>query len=131
MLAIPATILEPIVRHAHAEHPLECCGLVAISSTGDLRHIEMINNAKSETFFEFEPKEQLKVWRELAIRNEELFLIYHSHTHSKPYPSHTDLQYAKTYPGVYQLIISTDARFTPAIRCYHISESQVEEVLLN
>ena len=131
MLALPASMLNAIERHAQRLHPIECCGLVSTNAKGELRHIEMCNKANSETFFEFDPKEQLGVWRNMMLQDEELLLIYHSHTHSKPYPSRTDKEYAQAYPGVYQLIVATDERFVPSIRCYQINGEEVEEVPLN
>lgn len=130
MLILSTDIAEAIVRHARDAHPLECCGIVA-GGPGDAapsRVIPMRNAAQSATFFAFDATEQLRVWRDLDARDETPAVIYHSHTASAAHPSRTDIAYAAAHPDAYHLIVSTDPRFAPALRCYRIVEGVASEV---
>ena len=53
--------------------------------------------------------------------------IYHSHTHTAPYPSQTDVNFARNWPGVEWLIVGL-AGEEPEVRCYLIEEGEVREV---
>ncbi|MBR8174373.1 Mov34/MPN/PAD-1 family protein [Burkholderia ambifaria] len=132
MLPLPTVVVDMIVRHARAAHPLECCGIVAGTADGSppSRVIPMHNAAQSPTFFQFDAAEQLRVWRDLDARDETPVVIYHSHTASAARPSRTDIDYAAAYPDAYHLIIATDPRFQPALRCYRIVDGIATETPL-
>ncbi|WP_338807055.1 M67 family metallopeptidase [Pseudomonas chlororaphis] len=132
MLTLPQSMLESIEVQAREAHPMECCGIIAgpEGTREPTRLIPMYNAAQSRDFFEFAPLEQLRVWREMEMRREEPLVIYHSHTCSRPYPSRTDIEYAAAHPEALHLIVCTDPRFTPAIRCYRIQQDEVYEVPL-
>ncbi|CAB3748574.1 peptidase [Burkholderia sp. MSh2] len=122
MLTLPTDVVDTIVRHAHDAHPLECCGIIAGTADGSppSRVVPMRNAAQSQTFFQFDAAEQLRVWRDLDARDEAPVVIYHSHTASAARPSRTDIAYAAAHPDAYHLIIATDPRFEPTLRCYLI-----------
>jgi proteasome lid subunit RPN8/RPN11 len=86
----------------------------------------MRNIAESETFFKFEPQQQLQVWRTMEMRGEEPVVIYHSHTHTQAYPSRTDVQYA-TEPRCHYVIIPTDPAYEDEIRSFRIVDGMVTE----
>ena len=67
MLTIKQKQLDTIIEQSFALHPIEACGVISglIGSDNPLTVIPMDNSAKSETFFRFCSKQQLKVWREL------------------------------------------------------------------
>jgi proteasome lid subunit RPN8/RPN11 len=71
--------------------PTKACGIVAgpVGSDDPTRHIPMDNAARSMTFYEFDSKEYLRVWREMDDLDEEPVVIYHSHTATEAYPSRT------------------------------------------
>ncbi|MBF5012248.1 Mov34/MPN/PAD-1 family protein [Burkholderia pseudomultivorans] len=130
MLILSTNIADAIVRHARDTHPIECCGIIA-GAPGDAapsRVIPMLNAAQSATFFQFDAAEQLRVWRDLDARDEAPSVIYHSHTASAARPSRTDIAYAAAYPDAYHLIVSTDPRYTPVLRCYRIVDGTATEV---
>lgn len=132
MLILSTDIANAIVRHAHDTHPIECCGIVAGAPGGGAlsRMIPMRNAARSATFFQFDAAEQLRVWRDLDARDEAPAVIYHSHTASAARPSRTDIAYATAHPDAHHLIISTDPRFVPTMRCYRIVDGVATEVPL-
>ncbi len=55
--------------------------------------------------------------------------IYHSHTHTEPYPSQTDINFARNWPGVEWVIVGL-ADGEPEVRCYLIEDGEVTEVPL-
>lgn len=128
MLRIDHSIYDQIVAHARRDHPDEACGVVAGPEGSDRpeRFIEMINAERSPTFYRFDSKEQLKVWREMDDRDEEPVVIYHSHTATEAYPSRTDLAYASE-PGAHYVIVSTRDPETIEFRSYRIIDGQITE----
>lgn len=74
------------------------------------------------------PREQLRAFREMDDRGEELVAIYHSHPASQPYPSPTDRAEAHYPEAVYVLVsLRTSA---PEVRAYRIVDDMVREVPL-
>lgn len=88
MLTLTQTLYDRIVEHARKDHPDEACGIVAgPAGTGrPERFIPMLNAARSPTFYEFDSKDLLKLYRELDDRDEEPAIVYHSHTATEAYP---------------------------------------------
>ncbi len=108
VLQIPASLVAAIWEHAEQEHPIEACGvIVGSAATAALtRHIPMVNSAYSPTFYEFESKALLHLYKELDDRDESLVVIYHSHTSTEAYPSRTDIAYAGE-PDAHYVLVST------------------------
>jgi proteasome lid subunit RPN8/RPN11 len=128
VLTIDAEILEAIVAHARQDHPDEACGVVAGAMGSDVpsRHIPMENAARSMTFYEFDSREYLRVWRELDDRDEEAVVIYHSHTATEAYPSRTDVSFAG-WPQAHYLLVSTREPVVTEVRSYRIVDGTVTE----
>lgn len=128
MLTIHAKLVEAIIAQARRDHPIETCGVIAGHEGANfpLRLIPMRNVARSETFFKFDPMQQLQVWREMEARGEEPVVIYHSHTDSQAYPSRTDVDHA-TEPQCHYVIIPTDPRYGDEIRSFRIVDGMVTE----
>lgn len=128
MLVLPEALREAIIAHARADHPDEACGLLAgPEATGQpQRHIPMTNAARSPTFHEYDPGEQLAVWRELERRGEEPVVFYHSHTATEAYPSRTDISLAAE-PGAHYVIVSTRDPDRTELRSFRIGGGAVTE----
>ena len=128
MLTIDASILEAIVAHARRDHPDEACGVVAGTVGSDVpgRHILMENAARSMTFYEFDSREYLRIWREMDDRDEEPVVIYHSHTATEAYPSRTDVSFAG-WPEAHYLLVSTREPDVTEVRSYRIVDGTVTE----
>ncbi|WP_017615231.1 Mov34/MPN/PAD-1 family protein [Nocardiopsis salina] len=128
MLRIDRSIYDQIVDHARRDHPDEACGVVAGPDGSDRpeRFIEMINAERSPTFYRFDSKEQLKVWREMDDRDEEPVVIYHSHTATEAYPSRTDISYASE-PNAHYVLVSTREADPVEFRSYRIVDGEVTE----
>jgi proteasome lid subunit RPN8/RPN11 len=108
VLTLDPAVRDAIVAHARRDHPDEACGIVAgpVGSGRAERVVEMTNAARSMTQYEFEPAEQLRVYREMDDRDEEAVVVYHSHTATEAYPSRTDVRYA-SQPDAHYVLVST------------------------
>lgn len=153
-LRIPRPIVEEMVAHARALDPFECCGLLAgtqgivsrhyrITNTvaRDARAVEVFDSAdvkqlgrlsaetKAEVAYFMDPKEMLGAFKDMREQGLDLTVIYHSHTHSPPYPSQTDIGLAY-YPDAAYLIISLEDKASPALRAWWIRDRQVSPAAL-
>ena len=132
MLRIDRSIYDQIVAHARRDHPDEACGVVAGPDGSDRpeRFIEMINAERSPTFYRFDSKEQLKVWREMDDSDEEPVVIYHSHTATEAYPSRTDISLASEPQAHYVLVSTAESgadEVPVSVRSYRILDGTVTE----
>ncbi len=128
MLVINSRLIDAMIAQARKEHPYETCGIIAgvEGSNKPKRLIPMQNVAQSSTFFQFDSKQQLQVWREMAARGEEPIVIYHSHTDSIAYPSREDVLYASE-PQAHYVIISTTNTHSDSVRSFRIVNGTVTE----
>ena len=102
MIAIPKTELERMHRHVVETYPEEGCGFL-IGRDGDRREVTEVRPTKNvhpemrETRYTVDPREVLKVDREL--RGQELAHLgfFHSHPDHPPRPSQFDLEHAWPY----------------------------------
>lgn len=79
--------------------------------------------------FEIDGKEVLHAIDEFEAQGWDLGAIYHSHTHTAPYPSQTDINFAANWPGLEWVIVGL-AEEQPEVRCYLIEAGEVREVAL-
>lgn len=129
---ITRAALEQIQRHAAREHPIEACGLIAAAAEAKVatRVIPMRNQAASEIWFSFDPREQLQVWNELDENDEECRVLYHSHTASEAWPSREDIAHAQD-PSLHYLILSTWPEARHRVRSFRIVAGRVFEEQLS
>lgn len=129
-LTISRAMVNQILEQARAEYPDEACGVILGSLGADTpkRLKPMINAAHSPTFYEFDPKDLLALYREVDDNDEEIVVIYHSHTETEAYPSRTDIAYAGE-PGAHYVLVSTREEIAPAteFRSYRIIDGIVTE----
>ena len=126
MLELPREMLAEIVAHARRDHPDEACGVVAGRDGRATRVVVMENAERSPTFYRFEAKEQLTVWRSMDDADEVPFVIYHSHTATEARPSRTDISLASE-PDAHYLLVSTRSETTDEVRSFRIVDGQVTE----
>lgn len=129
-LEISRQFTDAILAQSRAEYPDEACGVIlGPIGTGRAERIKpMVNAAHSPTFYEFDPKDLLALYREVDDRDEEIVVIYHSHTDTEAYPSRTDIAYAGE-PGAHYVLVSTRAEISPAteFRSFRIIDGVVTE----
>ena len=129
-LKISRAFVDAIVAQSRDEYPDECCGVILgpAGKNSPERLKPMTNAAHSPTFYEFDPKDLLALYREVDHNDEEIVVIYHSHTETEAFPSRTDIAYAGE-PGAHYVLVSTRKEIAPAIefRSYRIVDGVVTE----
>ncbi|HEY5821920.1 MAG TPA: M67 family metallopeptidase [Propionibacteriaceae bacterium] len=132
MLKIARAHVDAMISHAREDHPDEACGVIVGTAGSDdpTRFVAMLNADRSPTFFRFDPIEQLHLYRSMDDADEEIVVVYHSHTATEAYPSRTDISYAAE-PQAHYVLVSTaesGAEEGPTeVRSYRIVEGVVTE----
>ncbi len=132
VLQIDRATYDAIVAHAKKDHPDEACGVVAGPAGSDRpeRFIPMVNAARSPTFYEFDPGDLLRLYKEMDERDEEPVVVYHSHTATEAYPSRTDIGLASE-PHAHYVLVSTrehgNSDGPVEFRSYRIIDGEVTE----
>ncbi|WP_163509317.1 Mov34/MPN/PAD-1 family protein [Fodinicola acaciae] len=133
MLKLTRQVYDAIVAHARKDHPDEACGLVTGPAGSDLaeRVIPMLNAERSPTFYRFDDNEWNRVYQQIDDRDDEITVVYHSHTATEAYPSRTDVSYADGYaqllPNPHYVLVSTRDAETVEFRSYRIVAGEVTE----
>ncbi|HWX88647.1 MAG TPA: M67 family metallopeptidase [Solirubrobacteraceae bacterium] len=127
-------MLEEILAHAREEVPNECCGVVGVvpAAGGEPARAMRVRRARnvhaSPKRFEIDGRDVIRAMSEFEGAGWEIGAIYHSHTHTAPYPSQTDINFAAHWPGVEWIIVGLAGAAEPEIRSYLIEEGTVREV---
>jgi proteasome lid subunit RPN8/RPN11 len=125
---IAPELLDEVVAHARRDFPNECCGIVALRDDAATAVHPFENLAASPFRFEIDGLPLSKLLDELEDAGEQ-YAIYHSHTRSEPYPSQTDVNFARHWPGVEWLIVglAAGADGDPDVRSFRIDEGEIAE----
>ena len=132
MLTIARAHVDAIIAHARRDHPDEACGVITGPAGSDqpMTLVEMLNADRSPTFFRFDPMEQLRLYQRMDDRDEEIVVVYHSHTATEAYPSRTDIAYAAEPQAHYLLVSTAEADSNDGsveVRSYRIVDGVVTE----
>ncbi len=134
-MLIERALLDDVIAHAREDYDIECCGMIAYAPAADddggraARVHRARNIHASRKRFEIDGKEVLMTEREFDEAGWSLGAIYHSHTHTAPYPSQTDINFAANWPDLEWVIVGL-ADGEPEVRCYLIEDGAVREVAL-
>jgi len=125
VLAIPNRAYAEMIGHAYDSYPLEACGLLVGRADRVERFVASTNEAQSARIYAIPAKELL--WAERAAEGDglEIIGVFHSHTHSEPYPSPTDVDQAPD-PGWHYAIVSLK-REAPETRSFRIVDGTISE----
>jgi proteasome lid subunit RPN8/RPN11 len=126
MVAIARAVQEQVFAQLLEDRPYEGCGLLAGRDGRIERAYPTPNKAQSAVKYEIDPKELLRVFREIDDADLELLAIYHSHTHTQAYPSPTDIGNA-TYPDAFYIIVTLMDIRSPGMRAFKILGGEVTE----
>ena len=126
MIAITRSVQAEVFTQLLGERPYEGCGLLAGKNGRIERAYPTPNKSQSAVRYEIDPKDLLRVFREIDDADLELLAIYHSHTHSQAYPSPTDIRFAH-YPDAYYIIVTLMDIRGPAMRAFKIVDGVVTE----
>jgi len=124
MIRIPQSIYQQMIEHARKEKPLECCGILGGKEKIVEKTFELENAEKSPVRYSIRPEKQLKVFEELERDSLEMVAIYHSHPHTLPFPSETDVKMA-FYPEVSSVIISLKEEKEPVVKAFQIAKEAI------
>jgi [CysO sulfur-carrier protein]-S-L-cysteine hydrolase len=130
VLTIARAHIDAMIAHARADYPDEACGVVVGPEGSDSpeRYVKMTNAERSPTFFQFDSGEQLALYKELDANEEEIVVVYHSHTFTEAYPSRTDIGLAVEPQAHYVLVsLADDNGADVPVRSYRILDGQVSE----
>ena len=128
MLAFSNRAFAEMIGHAYDGYPLEACGLLVGRGDSVHRFVACTNEAASARIYAIPGKELLRAERAAEDDGSEIIGVFHSHTHSEPYPSPTDVAEAPD-PGWHYVIVSVK-REAPEIRSYRIVGGLISEELL-
>ena len=132
-VALTPELVEALVAHARAEYPNEMCGvMVGDRAAGDggraLRWEAARNRAASPMRYDIHPDDLYRLTVETDDADEVFWAIVHSHTHSAPRPSLTDVGLA-FYPDALYILVSL-AEPEPALAAWRIVGGEVFPVEL-
>jgi proteasome lid subunit RPN8/RPN11 len=124
MIRIPKSIYVQIVEHAKKESPVECCGILGGKGNTVEKAFELQNSEKSPIRYSMSPRDQMRVFEEIEKESVEMIAIYHSHPHTIPFPSETDVKLA-FYPDVSSIIISLKEEENPMVKAFRIGKEAI------
>ena len=125
-LAFPAAALAEMVAAAYAAYPLEACGLLVGTGSDVQRFVACTNESNSAKVYSIPGRELLRAERAAEDDGLEIIGVFHSHTHTEPYPSPTDV--AQAVDPAWHYVIVSLKRDSPESRCYLIEAEGIREV---
>jgi proteasome lid subunit RPN8/RPN11 len=96
--------LEDVIAHARDTVPAECCGLLIGRPDDILAAIRARNLATNPSRYEIDPRDHIAAQRQARASTLQVVGFYHSHPHSAPEPSETDLAEATYSDAVYLIV---------------------------
>jgi proteasome lid subunit RPN8/RPN11 len=125
-LSFTTTEYARMIGAAYDGYPLEACGLMVGKGTRVHRFVACTNEAASARVYTVPGKELLRTERAAEADGLGIIGVFHSHTHSEPYPSPTDVEQAPDPTWLYVIVgLKRDA---PEARCYRIVDGAISEV---
>lgn len=147
MLQISRSLIERIVAHCRREYPKEACGILAAEARSNselasalrapgspggatgrdvVQVYPMTNVEDSPIGYSMDPKEQLRLEKQMRVLRQRMAGIYHSHTASAAYPSSVDVRLAIS-PDVSYVLVSLKDRDHPEFKSYRINGTTITE----
>lgn len=131
-LRLSAVQRAQIIEHCIAGYPDEACGLLSgpidgVQPTGEVTGVHPAHNADaSARTYTVDSRDLLAAMRAAEANGGELIGVWHSHTHTDPYPSTTDIKQAFEPTWIYVLVGLSTAE--PVVRAYRIVAGEVIEL---
>jgi [CysO sulfur-carrier protein]-S-L-cysteine hydrolase len=131
VLHLPVDAHAAMLAHALACYPLEACGLITGTSgaPGEPARVAWFdpcdNVAASSRVYTLDPRQHLAADRRAEDAGLEIIGVVHSHTHTEPYPSPTDVATAIDPQWHYLIISLRDDE--PMLRSWRIVDDEVTE----
>lgn len=133
MLVLTPAAHLAMIAHAFDGLPDEACGLMvgslAAGTADDPATCERFepcgNDAASSRIYTIPPKDFLRIERAADDDGADIVGVVHSHTHTEPYPSPTDVAQAPD-PAWHYVIVSLRDE-VPMLRSYRIVDGSIAE----
>jgi proteasome lid subunit RPN8/RPN11 len=125
VLRFPSDAFVTMIGHAYDGYPLEACGLLVGAGSTVRRFVPCTNSDASARVYSIPAVELLRAERAAEDDGLAVIGVFHSHTHSEPYPSPTDVGQAPD-PEWHYVIVSLK-RDAPETRSYRIVDGAVTE----
>jgi len=119
-------VLTDIVAHAREAAPAECCGLLVGAGNTILTAPRARNLSDNPNRFLLDPHDHVRALRGARSQGLDVIGFYHSHPHSAPEPSPTDIAEA-TYLDDLYLIVSLRGE-SPEIRLFRCERGSFQPV---
>lgn len=121
-----------MIKHARDEAPNEACGLLA-GSSGQVAQLYRIKNLdESPVHYTMDPRQHIDALQDMDSNDWDLVAAYHSHTHTRAFPSATDVRLSQgmqlLYPESLHVIVSLADPDQPDIRAFAIQGENITEV---
>ena len=135
-LTLPQAMIEEMVAHATEDLPNECCGIIAGKDGVATRFYRTVNAEASPFRYNIDPRDILRIERDIDANDWQVLVIYHSHVASEAYPSPTDVRLSQwqgtdppsdLYPGAYYVLVSLKDVDSPVVRAFQIHAGEVNE----
>jgi proteasome lid subunit RPN8/RPN11 len=126
MLKLERSYVDDIIAHAREDDPNECCGIIAGNRGRATKLYRAVNSEASPFRYNVDSKDLLRIYRDLDSHGWDVFVIYHSHTHTEAYPSPTDVRLA-AWPDAHYVIASLKDAADPAVRAFRIRDGEISE----
>lgn len=126
-LIVSQAQLDDMVAHCLRCYPEEGCGLLTgRAATGRVSAVHPTRNAAaSAQVYTVDPLEHLRIDRSAEAAGLAVMGVFHSHTHTDPYPSATDVRQAPD-PSWHYVLVSLRHELA-AVRSYRIVDGDVAE----
>ena len=127
MLAVSSTAYAQMIALAYDCYMEEACGLLVghPASNTVVRFVPCENITHSGKVYSIAPKDLMRAERNAEDDGMEIIGVMHSHTHTEPYPSPTDVRQAPD-PTWHYVIVSLK-RDAPEARSYRLVDGTITE----
>lgn len=124
---ISTALIDEMVAHCLASYPEEGCGLLVGQPDGSAvtRCVPTGNVAASAKLYTVDPRAHLRAERDAEEKGLAVVGVFHSHTHTDPYPSPTDVVQAPD-PSWHYVLVSLRHELA-SVRSYRIVGGAIAE----
>ncbi len=124
---ISSALIDEMVAHCLGCYPEEGCGLLVGPPDGSAvtRCVPTTNVAASAKLYTVDPRAHLRADREAENAGLAVIGVFHSHTHTDPYPSPTDVAQAPD-PTWHYVLVSLRHELA-SVRSYRIVDGTIGE----
>ncbi|MGP0003607.1 MAG: Mov34/MPN/PAD-1 family protein [Acidimicrobiales bacterium] len=125
-LQITEDQLAEMIAHCICCVPEEGCGLLVGDGSGLVASVQPARNAAaSAQIYTVDPRDYLRIDRQAEADGREVIGVFHSHTHTDPWPSPTDVQQAPD-PSWHYVLVGLRHEL-PSTRSFRIVDGNIRE----